>query len=690
MNIVKKYLYATLLGLSALGLTVSLPIQAQPTPSLISITIDPESAVTAVDQVTWFTATGTYSNGVRRILPAIKGYLTSTVLEDGKVLIAGGYDGNSAPMTFDEADIYDPTSGTFSRTGAMTIMRDSHTATRLTDGKVLVTGGFADVPAIAEYGPIGSAELYNPTTGSFKATGSMSESRAYHTSTLLANGKVLIIGGYSGLAGTLATAELYDPASGTFSATGSMSIARDYHTATPLANGKVLIVGGGTDIVELYNPATGTFSNAGSMSMPRYAHTATLLTDGRVLVAGGWWGTGLATAAELYDPATDTFSMAGSMLAPRTWHTATLLTNGQVLLAGAGADFAELYDPATDTFSATGIMEGWRYDFTAALLGNGDVLVVGGSLPMAELYNTQTGGWQDAGYNLGDPLVWSNSDSAVATAGVGSDGWYYLTGLLPGTTTITATSGSISGRSQLKVGVVPTVFVSGQIVAPGEIVQLNGSASDSDGYIASYVWYQNYGVPVTLSNEFVASPSFTAPPYTPGGDYLSNFLGFQFSVTDNDGLMATTYATVQIADPTTPTPPPSPSTPNCGSDVGCNDANYYCVGCHGVIVNGIQAAGSGGRTCVQRTHTEWTATIEGMNGKGCGVPAANIAGIASYLANLAPIDTTTTTTSTTLITSSTSTTTTTSGGSTTTVASTTTTTLPVVNCGSNAGCQAVS
>jgi hypothetical protein len=125
-------------------------------------------------------------------------------------------------------------------------VRERHTATLLSNGKVLIAGGE----------DIASAELYNPNTGTFTATGSMMGARAYHTATLLANGKVLLAGGLSGVGRFPAREELYDPAAGTFTATGSMSTARVWHTATLLPDGEVLITGGTKDPVfasaELY------------------------------------------------------------------------------------------------------------------------------------------------------------------------------------------------------------------------------------------------------------------------------------------------------------------------------------------------------------------------------------------------------------------------------------------------------
>ncbi len=162
---------------------------------------------------------------------------------------------------------------------------------------MLIAGG------LGSSGLLASAELYNPATGTFTATGSLNNLRYFHTATLLNNGLVLIAGG-SGASGSLASAELYNPATGTFTATASLNTSRFYHTATPLSNGQVLIAGGTGSSgafasAELYNPATGTFAATSTLNTARYSHTATLLPTGKVLVAGGV-GPGVLATSELY------------------------------------------------------------------------------------------------------------------------------------------------------------------------------------------------------------------------------------------------------------------------------------------------------------------------------------------------------------------------------------------------------
>jgi hypothetical protein len=260
----------------------------------------------------------------------------AVLLGNGLVLIAGGYDSAAALAS---AELYDPATGRFRATGSMTHARAHPSATLLRDGTVLIAGGWFGT------GPLDTAELYDPPSGIFKPVGSMHFPRSDHTATLLSDGRVLLTGGL-GL-GTLASAEIYDPATRTFSLTGSLVMGRTDHTATLLRDGRVLVAGGSNDScsvyhdcasAELYDPATGRFVSTGSMAHARTAHTATLLADGRVLIAGGKHYLGEVGQAELYDPTTGRFSPAGSMTGSgRFLHIAAVLPDGRIVMIGGTA-----------------------------------------------------------------------------------------------------------------------------------------------------------------------------------------------------------------------------------------------------------------------------------------------------------------------------------------------------------------
>jgi len=237
---------------------------------------------------------------------------TATLLADGRVLIAGG---STSVDPLASTEIYDPAAGTFVASASMSSPRSNHTATMLPSGEVLIVGGENGVGALA------SAELYDPGTNTFRSTGSMTTPRSGHSATLLANGKVLIAGGVSSQIfadGTLspstdplATAELYDPATGYFSLTGTMTTSRIAHTATLLPNENVLITGGYTDWVnpagyqslndaEIYDPMSGSFTSTDPMLASRFWHSATPLQDGSVLIAGGISADLPLASAEIY------------------------------------------------------------------------------------------------------------------------------------------------------------------------------------------------------------------------------------------------------------------------------------------------------------------------------------------------------------------------------------------------------
>ncbi|CAF4575521.1 unnamed protein product, partial [Rotaria sp. Silwood2] len=349
-------------------------------------------------EVAWtFTS---YMNSIR--------YLhTASILNDGKVLVAGGYgyEGYSFWKSFNSSELYDPATGNWTKMGNMTIARYSHTASTLANGKVLVAGGyFYDGSSDRRY--LNSSELYDPTTGIWTKTGNMNVARYYHTASILANGKVLVAGGffYDGYNywGPLNSAELYDPATETWTKAGNMTIGRYYHTACVLADGKVLVASGdgydgyGNTVYlnssELYDPATGIWTMTGNMNIGRKFHTASVLVNGKVLVAGGYFYDGRTygqnlNSTELYDPTTGTWTMTGNMNIGRVDHTASVLINGQVLVTGGyiydGYRYqdlysAELYDPLTELWTKTNSMNVRREGHTASVLTSGKVLITGG------------------------------------------------------------------------------------------------------------------------------------------------------------------------------------------------------------------------------------------------------------------------------------------------------------------------
>lgn len=315
---------------------------------------------------------------------------SATLLSNGKVLVAGGYDNEADSLA--TAELFNFANEKWTMTGSMNDMRGDHTATKLKNGMVLVTGGFVFYQR-EFYGKLATAELFNPHTGSWQRAGSMTVARVAHTATLLANGQVLVAGGGAD-SGATNVADIYDYAQNTWTATGSLNTARLGHTATLLRDGKVLIVGGVDDegdvltSAELYNPSNGTWTNTGFLNTGRYAHTATLLPNGKVLVAGGYDTDNLALVnSELFDPSTETWTETSTPLnAPRGEQVATLLFNGQVLFTGGfgftsfgdALSSVEIFCPRTAVWTIVDPLNFARGNHTSTLLPNGKVLVTGG------------------------------------------------------------------------------------------------------------------------------------------------------------------------------------------------------------------------------------------------------------------------------------------------------------------------
>jgi hypothetical protein len=323
-----------------------------------------------------------------------RAYHTATLLPDGRVLVAAGREGDN-PLA--SAEVYNPATRTWASTGSLVHQRYEHTATLLADGRVLVAGG-----RLFPSTDISSAEIYDPASGTWAPTGSLNQPRRAHTATLLPNGKVLVAGGLQGgFTGTgyqaLRSAELYDPATGTWMVTSDLATARGDHTATLLANGKVLVVGGRPRFsgeignprittVEVYDPATGIWISTGSLNTGRSDHTATLMPNGEVLAAAGFNDGGELLSAEIYNPASGLWRTTGNLSRRRGIHTATLLSGGKVLIVGGfifgyqsdSSGSAELYDPATGTWMTTGGLVTRREAHTATLLADGTVLIAGG------------------------------------------------------------------------------------------------------------------------------------------------------------------------------------------------------------------------------------------------------------------------------------------------------------------------
>ena len=263
---------------------------------------------------------------------------TATLLNNGTVLVSGG--------AGTKAELYDSASGSFTPTGNMVAARGAHTASLLEDGRVLITGGNQEGPDAFQIYPVASAEVYDPTTQSFTSVGDMPNKAAWHTASVLLDGTVLVAGGYGGACpDPQDRTAIFNPASNSFSPGVSLPGGRAQHTATTLDDGRVLITGGAFndycesgsvyDTAITFDPATSAYSSEKKMREPRSGHSATLLLDGKVLV--------VSSLAELFDPTTSSFAITGDPNVARADRRATRLADGRVLFTGSTA-VAEIYE----------------------------------------------------------------------------------------------------------------------------------------------------------------------------------------------------------------------------------------------------------------------------------------------------------------------------------------------------------
>jgi hypothetical protein len=320
-------------------------------------------------------------------LPGPRAAHASVALADGRVLLIGGCvqgscDSGPASAT---ADMFDPRSGSIAAAGRLVSARISAGAVALADGKVLIVGGWAGTS------PTADAEIFDPKTGRSRAVAPMAAARADAAVAMLPDGRVLVAGGYDGSA-RLAGAEIFDPATGRFTPVGDLAVARAGAAVAPLPDGRILVTGGsvgsGSDVrptaaAEIFDPRALRFSRTGDMAEPRYKHGAAALPNGEVLVVAGSDERdyrGKKATLELYDPVRGTFRAAGRLQVERFKLPDAIvpLRDGRVLIAG-GAPHPEIYDPRTGRTTVVDVDLGGAWNFmTADLLPDGRVLLAGG------------------------------------------------------------------------------------------------------------------------------------------------------------------------------------------------------------------------------------------------------------------------------------------------------------------------
>jgi hypothetical protein len=305
-----------------------------------SSSYDATAAVTIFDP-----ATGHWT-AVTQMLQA-RAYTMAVELADGSVLVAGG---SRDGQPLDSAERYFPDNGTWVAAGRLNLPRTQGTLTLLPDGRVLAAGG--GIEGSPGWISTASTEIYDPRTGVWTIAAPMSIARAIHTATLLRDGEVLVTGGastYHGETGTVsASAEIYDPRTDKWHEAKSMSKPRYVHSAVLLADGRVLVAGGwwytsNSDPshagAEIYDPTSDTWTATGPLVTPRAQFEMGLLPDGRVLAVGGVDAAykTLATS-EIWDPTSGQWQTSGKLGVAIMWPAAGVLPDGRYFVAGGALD----------------------------------------------------------------------------------------------------------------------------------------------------------------------------------------------------------------------------------------------------------------------------------------------------------------------------------------------------------------
>jgi N-acetylneuraminic acid mutarotase len=313
---------------------------------------------------------------------------TATRLQDGTVLVAGGWDGTfgrSPSRLKATAEIFNPATNEWTAVANMSRTRNGHTATLLASGKVLVVGG-------------PDAELFDPATGKWVSAGTLAQPRGRHTATRLEDGRVAVVGGFIAEGKVTASVELYDPEAGKWLDGGQLLEPRAYQTAFGLPGNRVLLAGGenprNTPTAELYDAQTKRSTVAAPLQKPHaFCQASVSLTDGRLLVTGGegvdvLWPPQRGVPpehialAEIHDPASNKWTLAKPMSKIRCSHSATALRDGRVFVMGGEGNAgktSEFFDPKQGEWSSGPDLPRSYSGQTATLLVDGRILVVGGN-----------------------------------------------------------------------------------------------------------------------------------------------------------------------------------------------------------------------------------------------------------------------------------------------------------------------
>ena len=318
-----------------------------------------------------------------------------TTLNNGSLLVAGGFGGASSTPLISSAELYNPNTNRWTMIASMNEARAGAMAVTLNNGTVLVTGG------LGASGPLTSCELYNPATNTWKMTGSMVQPRYDQQIVLLNDGRVFVVGGDFG-GGENNVTETYNPSTGSWTTDARQPISRADMIAVKLPNGNVLVAGGHTSKVEtllseIYNPVADNWTQTGPLNTPHGDAGGVLLDSKTVLIAGGYTTYNDADktiqylyTSETFNIANSNWTMTGDMNLPRGEIGLNIvrLGNGQVLVPGGnyqpekGQSTSEVYNPVNGTWAMAGTMSVPHGEGAmSTLLTTGKALAFGGLLP---------------------------------------------------------------------------------------------------------------------------------------------------------------------------------------------------------------------------------------------------------------------------------------------------------------------